>query len=205
MTQTKETVDTLRLHITLSVLDTTKVDKSCIVDGFCNGVSIPLKIAGEEKSAFEQVFNDLVFKYVERNGRDDTIFPKNINLDLIVDDNSGERKYYIGTEIQRGDWDGNESIYMSEEIDLTDDEKAAIELALLKVTNPEEYLRKYTRYQVAQRPEVMNKFGFYADGIMNDGSYRSTWVTEDQKTCMLAYVPNVKNGKSKIQLLKIGQ
>ncbi|MCI1966570.1 MAG: hypothetical protein LKJ17_10640 [Oscillospiraceae bacterium] len=206
MTQTKETVDTLRPEITLSALDTTKVDKSNIIDDFCNSVSIPLKIAGEEKSAFEQVFNDLVFKYVERNGRDDTTNSQSINLDLVVDDNSGKRRYYIGAEIQREDWDGNDPIYVSEKVNLTDKEQAAVELALLKITNPEEYLRKYSRFQIAQLPQIINaKMGFVIDGIRNDDLYASVWLSQDQKTCMLACVERCHNPESKIQLLKIGQ
>lgn len=202
MTQTKETV-TLRPEITLSTLDTIKVDKSNIVDDFCNSVSIPLKIDEAKKSVYEQVFCNLISKYVEQNGRDDTLQNQPINLDLIVDDNSGERKYYIGAliEIQEDD-----SIYESIEIYPIIQEQAAIELALLKVTDPEEYLRKYTRVQVAQLPQIKDKLGFVMDEIDTaQDLYKSAWISPDYKTIAIGCIPNVHKDDSKIQFVKVGQ
>lgn len=203
MTQTKETVNTLRPEITLSALDTTKVDKSNIIDGYCNGVSIPLIPTGAKKSVYEQVFCNLISKYVEQNGRDNTLQNQPINLDLIVDDNSGVRKYYIGAliEIQEDD-----PVYMSEEIFPTIQEKAAVELVLLKVTDPEEYLRKYTRVQVAQLHQIKDKLGFVMDEIDTaQDLYKSAWISPDYKTIAIGCIPNVHKDDSKIQFVKVGQ
>ena len=122
--------------ISFESLDVTNVDKSCIVDGFCNDISIPIK------SIDNRMFCSLVSKYIKQNGRNDAVKNQIGKLDLIVDDNRGERKYYIGAliEIQEDD-----PIYMSIEIHPTIQEQATIELALLKVTNPEQFWLRYSR------------------------------------------------------------
>ena len=149
-----------RSEITLESLDISKVDKSSIgKDDFCDCVRIPLIPAVNEKLAFEQIFCYLVDKCGEKD-----IYPQSINLFLCIDDSGGERQYYISADVQLKDWDGISTEVLMEEIHLTEKEQVAIELALLKITNPEEYLRKYTRVQVAQRPEIANsKMGFVMD------------------------------------------
>ena len=202
MTQTKETVNTLRPEITLNNLDTKQVDKSNIVDGFCNSVSILLIPTGKEKSAFEQIFCSLISKYVEQNGRDDTVQNQSINLDLIVDDSRGERKYYIGAliEIQEDD-----PVYMSEEIFPTIQEQATIELALLKVTNSEQFWLKYSRSRVGNLQEIKNRLGLVMDEIDEHDLYKSVWISPDYKTIAIGCIPNVHKDDSKIQFVKVGQ
>ncbi len=189
-----------RPNITLNILNTGKVDKSNIFeDGFCDNVSIPLIPTEDEKVSFEFTFCYLTDKC---SGQD--VYPQPVNLSLIIDDNSGERQYYLSADIIVEDWNGTTTECCIERINPTIQEQAIIELALLKITNPEQFLLKYTRLQVAQNPKIMNRFGFYNDCIDKNGNYRSTWVTEDKQLCILGYVENVKNENSKVQLLQIG-
>jgi len=198
---------TYRPDITLENLDVSRVDKTKIIDNFCNCVKIPIIITEEECIISEFMFCYLVDRVA--SGFND-VKDQPINLFLIVDDNSGERRYYIGADVQLEDWDGTRTETSIEEIHPVIEEQAAIELALLKITNPEQFLLRYTRCQVAQRPEIMNKYGFFGDCILNDGSYRSEWMREEcignkkQYTYLNVYISNVRNEHSKIQFLPIG-
>lgn len=182
--------------INFESLDVTNVDKSCIVDGFCNNVSISIK------SADNKMFCSLVSKYVKQNGRDDTVENQTDKLDLIVDDSRGERKYYIGAliEIQEDD-----PVYESVEIYPTIQEQATIELVLLKVTNPEQFWLKYSRSRVGNLQGIKNKLGLVIDEIDEHDLYKSTWISPDYKICTLGCIPNAHNKDSKIQLLTFGK
>lgn len=202
MKQTVETVETLRPEIRLNALDTTKVDKANIIDGFCDCVSIPLVAAENEKLLYEFMFGCLMDQYVNSNGKDDTIKNQMINLDLIVDDNSGKRKYYVGSEIQIQD---EEPVYESVEIYPTIEEQATVELALLKITNPEQFLLKYSRCRIANLDEVKDKLGFVMDEIDTaQDLYKSTWISPDYKVIAIGCIPNVHNENSKVQFIKVG-
>lgn len=187
--------------ITFASLDIANADKSCIIGEYCNNMSIPLIPKGNEKLLFEQIYCELVDQVV--NDFND-VYPQPETLFLIVDDNDGERKYYIGADVQLDDWDGVRTEKSIKQIHPTIKEQAVVELALLKITKPEQFLLKYTRFQIAQRPEIVNKFGFYNDCIDNHGSYRSTWVTDDFKSGILCYIENVEDDNSKIQFQLIG-
>ena len=191
-----------RFEIRLANLDTSKVDKSSIgKDGFCDCLSIPLIPEVNEKLAFEQIFCCLVDK-VAHNFED--VYPQPVNLNLVIDDSEGDRQYYIEADVQLKSWDGVSTEVSTEEIHLTEKEQATIELALLKITNPEQFILKYTRCQVAQAITIKNKFGLYYDGINDKGSYRSTWLSEDHKLCIIGYIENIKDKNSKIQFLQVG-
>ena len=179
-------------EIMLDMLDTSKVDKSCIVDGFCNNVSMFIKFADNK------MFFNLVSKYVKQNGRDDTIENQSSQLDLIIDDNSGERKYYIGSLIKIQD---DDSVYESIEIYPTIQEQATIELALLKVTNPEQFWLKYSRSRVGNLQEIKNRLGLVIDEIDEHDLYKSAWISPDYKICTLGCIPNTHDESSKIQIL----
>jgi hypothetical protein len=190
-----------RPEIRLDNLDVSQVDKSCISsDGFCDFVRIPMIASDNEKFSFEFMFCYLVDQVSVGNDVDS----QSENLSLIIDDNLGERQYYMGADVQIDDWDGIRTEILTKKIHPNIQEQATIELALLKITNPEQFLLRYTRMQVAQRPEIMNRFGFYNDCIDSQGSYRSTWITEDHKICVLGYIENVKDENSEVQFLKIG-
>lgn len=196
-----------RPDIVLENLDTSKIDKSKISNGFCDCVMIPMITTKDESLVYEQVFCYLVDK-VASNFNDVENQPH--GLFLVIDDNDVERKYYIGANVQIEDWGGISTEQSIEEIHPVIQEQAIVELALLKATNPEQFLLKYTRYQVAQRPEILNRFGFFGDCILNDGSYRSEWIHEecvDGKkwyTYLNVCVENVKNENSQIQFLPVG-
>ena len=178
--------------ISFESLDVTNVDKSCIVDGFCNDISIPIK------SIDNRMFCSLVSKYVKQNGRNDTIPKQSGKLDLIVDDSRGERKYYIGAliEIQEDD-----PIYESVEINPTTQEQAIIELKLLKVTKPEQFWLRYSRSRIGNLQEIKNRFGLMIDEIDEQDLYKSAWISPDHKICALGCIPNAHDENSKIQML----
>jgi hypothetical protein len=192
-----------RPTFSLANLNVSKVDKSNIEDdGYCDFLRIPLISKADEVLSYQQMFCYLVDKVV--CGFND-VFPQPEDLFLVVDDSDGERQYYIGADVQVKNWDGVNTETSIEKIHPSDDEKAIVELALLKITDPEEYLRRYTRYQIAQLPQIVNaKLGFVIDNIRNDDLYASVWLSQDHKTCVLACVENVHEPNSKIQLLKVG-
>lgn len=194
---------TLRPIIMLDMFDVSKVDKSKIINGFCDCLKIPFIIpqCGDEKFIQEQIFCYLVDQVAD-NFND--VYPQSQGLYLIVDDNEGERKYYIGADVQIENWDGVDVELSVKEISLTIEEEAAVELLFLKVINPEQFILKHTRLQIAQSPEIKNRFRFYNDCIDKQGAYRSTWVTNDFKTGVLGYIENVKDENSKIQFKLIG-
>lgn len=204
MKQTVETVETFRPEITLGDLDVSNVDKACVANDFCDCVSIPM-FPDVRNTAYKETHDYLVNSYVAKDGRDDTT-DQPVSLDLIVDDNSGERKYYIGSEIQREDWDGDEPVYESAEIHPTDEEQAAVELALLKITDTEQFLLKYSRCRVANLDEVKDKLGFVMDEIDKAHDlYKSTWISPDYKVIAIGCIPNVhKQNESKVQFVKVG-
>lgn len=195
--------DMCRPTIMLNMLDVSKVDKSKINNRFYDFLEIPLVTPqrDDEKFIQEQTFCFLADQVAD-NFND--VYPQSQDLYLIVDDNDGERKYYIGADVQIEDWDGVSTEPSIKEISLTVKEEATVELALLKVINPEQFLLKYTRCQLAQRPEIENRFGFYNDCIDKQGTYRSTWISNDCKTGILGNIENVKDENSKIHFQPIG-
>jgi hypothetical protein len=93
---------------------------------------------------------------------------------------------------------------LSKSILLTDVEQARVNLALLKFTNLQEYLRQYTRQQFANMPQIKNRLGFVMDEIDEQKLYKSIWLSPDYKTCVIGSVPQVDKPESKMQLLKVG-
>ncbi|MCH4239844.1 MAG: hypothetical protein LKF71_06220 [Oscillospiraceae bacterium] len=137
MKQTVETEETIICpEITFGNLDISKVDKSSIVNDFCDCLEIPLVPASNETLAYEFMFCHLVDK-IASNFND--ILEQPHNLYLLVDDDDGERKYYIGADIQLEDCGEKSTEVSIEEVSLTDEEQAVVELALLKITNPEQF------------------------------------------------------------------
>lgn len=205
----REDTGCYRPEITLDSLDVTKSNKE-IYDGFCNGLSFPMKTNIPNDMEWQMMFAYLADKAGLSPETDDEGTFTNVQLQLDIDDNSGERKYYIGAFIpDTAAWDYDKDNkceeYVIEEIHPNDKEQAIIELALLKITDPKQFLLKYTRYQIAQLPQIMNaELGFVIDGIRNDDLYASVWLAKDQKTCMLACIQNVHDKPSRVQLLKVG-
>lgn len=194
-------INECRPTIVFENLNLSQIDKSAIAkDGFCDCIKIPMIQAENNSLLYKQTFCYLIDK-VANNFND--IFPQLQKLFLIVDDNDGKRKYYIGADIQLESWDEARIEQSIEKINPTIQEQAAIELVLLKITNPEQFLLKYTRYQVAQRPEIMNRFGLFHDSIDNN-AYYSFWATENYKNGVIAYIPNVQDKNSKIEFQSIG-
>ena len=113
--------------ICLKNLDISTIDKNCIVNDFCDCVSIPLTPQSNEVPAYDQIFDSLVLKYVKQNGRNDVFSIQSKTLNLIVDDNDGERKYYISSMINIQD---DDPVCEQLEIILTDQEMVLIESML---------------------------------------------------------------------------
>ncbi|MCI2190621.1 MAG: hypothetical protein LKK42_00245 [Oscillospiraceae bacterium] len=83
MTQTKETVETLRPTIAFNNLDISNVDKTNIINGFCNCVSIPLVAAGSGTLEHKNMFVNLLDQYVNSNGKNDIIKNQQSRLKLM--------------------------------------------------------------------------------------------------------------------------
>jgi len=197
-----------RPEITLKNLDISKSDKSKIYnDGFCDSLQIPFKIEFQQMESYQQMFCYLVDK-VAKGFNDVALQP--VNLFLMIDDNFDERQYYMGANVQIEEQHETRTETSFQEISLSEDEQAIVDLAVLKISNEKEFLLKYTRYQVGQRPEIVNRFGFFGDCILNDGSYRSTWIHEEdvgekkEYTYLNICIPDVKNQSSKIEILPLG-
>ena len=187
--------------ICLKNLDTSMIDTGCLVEGFCDCISIPMISQQDEAVVYDQIFDALVLKYIKQNGKDDTLPIQSKILNLIVDDNDGERKYYISSMIDIQD---DESVCEQLAISLTIQEEAIVELALLKNTDHEQFVRKYSRCRVSNIDGIKNRLGFVMDEIDEQDLYKSIWISPDYKTIAICCIPNVHDESSKPQLIERG-
>jgi len=206
MEKTKETVETLRPEIALEAMELDKVDNTEFDGDYCLFASIPLKRTSSNAAMYDTAFECFLNQYINENDIEDVVVNQEPNLFLTIDGSDGEQISYLQSFIKIDYWGGKDEVCMTEEIQLSPMEQARVNLSLLKFSNPEEYLRQYTRQQVANLPQITkNKMGFVMDEIDENDLYKSVWLAQGQQMSMLACVEKVHDNSSKIQLLKIGQ
>lgn len=202
MNSIKKAFELGRPEIFLEDFDLDKVVDVDVEGDKCLYIQIPLRRTISNSKKYNLALQYFCNQYVQDNDNDISEYP--ISLNLVVDSTDGKTSYFMNTFIKISYWGGNDEVCLSEQILLTNVEQARVNLILLKFTNPQEYLRQYTRQQFANRPEIKNKLGFVMDEIDEQRLYKSVWVTPDYKICLIGCVPKVDNPDSKIQIIKIG-
>lgn len=192
-----------RPEIVLEELDLKNVNDVEIEGDECLYIQIPLKRTVSNSKKYDYVLKRFCNKYVQDNGNDD-ITEKPTSLNLVIDNSDNDKSYFMNTFIKINYWGGKDKVCMSKQIKPSSIEQARVDLTLLKFTNPQEYLRQYTRQQFANRPEIKNRLGFVMDEIDEQQLYKSVWISPDYKECLIGCVPQVDNSKSKMQMIKVG-
>jgi hypothetical protein len=200
----QQNTNEIRPEITLKIMELNKVEDIEFDEDYCLYAIIPLKRTSDNAAMYDSAFRYFLKQYVNDGHDVEDIIDQEPNLFLIIDDNDGEQVHFLQSFIKINDFGRLTEECLGKEIQLTDIEKARIDFALLKFSNPQEYLRQYTRQQFANRQEIKNRFGFVMDEIDEQRLYKSVWITPDYKICLIGCVPEVDNPKSKMQLLKIG-
>lgn len=196
----KQSMKDERPEITLEAMQLENVNDLELNRDTCSYISIPLKRTFENSIQYDTMLKNFYNKYVIECDEED--IPKlPTKLNFVIDN----LNYYLNTFIKIHTWYGDDEVCMTKRIQLSDVEQARVNLALLKFTDYQEYLRQYTRQQIANLPEIKDGFGFVMDEIDERKLYKSVWITPDYKTCILGCVTMVDNPESKIQIIKMGQ
>ncbi|CAB1251686.1 protein of unknown function [Ruminococcaceae bacterium BL-6] len=193
-----------RPEIMLENLDVSGFTKQDFLDDtfFYDGICIPLvQLSNPE---WKSVWFWMVNKFEMKSGY---IVKENQPVDLCLyiedDPTTEERSYTLSAFLKIDDYGEVITECETEKIIPVKGEIEAINLALLKVSNYEEYFLKYTRYQVAAN-KLISGFGFVMDEIDSSDMYKSIWLSCDQKVCIIGCISNVHNATSKLQVLKVG-
>ena len=197
-------IDKIRPEITLESLDLENAEDVNLEDECCCYIRIPLKCTDINSKKYDYVLKGFLDKYLFDNG-EDNILGISSKLELVINNIEDEPTYFLQSFIKIDNFGEQIEECVSEQIKLTDIEQARVNLALLKFTNPQEYLRQYTRQQFANLPEIKNKLGFVMDEIDEQNLYKSVWITPNYEIGLIGYVLNVDNPKSKIHFKSIGK
>lgn len=196
----KQSMKDERPEITLEAMQLENVNDLELNRDTCSYISIPLKRTFENSIQYDIMLKNFYNKYViECDEEDIPELPTKLNF--VIDD----QNYYLSTFVKIHTWYGDDEVCMTKCIQLSEVEQARANLVFLKFKNPDEYLRQYTRQQIANLPEIKNRFGFVMDEIDEKKLYKSVWITPDYKTCILGCVTMVNNPESKIQIIRMGQ
>ena len=200
----KKSFEMNRPEIVLEELDLENVNDVETEGDECLYIQIPLKRTVSNSKKYDCVLKRFCNKYVQDNGNDD-IAEKPTSLNLVVDNSDNDKSYFINTFIKINYWGGNDEVCMSKQIRPSSIEQARVDLTLLKFTNPQEYIRQYTRQQFANRPEIKNRLGFVIDEIDEQRLYKSVWISSDYNLCLIGCVPEVDNPESQMQIRRYNQ
>lgn len=102
-------LDGFRPEITANVLDLSQPDALPDTDGYCtDGALIPIKRTTDNAYSYDFTFTFFLLKFLKRNGPCDYRInpikvPQNENINLFVDDSSGDRQYVLSALIQLED------------------------------------------------------------------------------------------------------
>lgn len=191
--------------IYLNNLDLSKYRAEDFLNGryFYRGISIPLKFNVSEQKDWKPIWDQFVSNYVMNNGMDDVVPCQPIHFEIYLEDDikTGKRSYTLAVFIQTKFDDEPDCI--TKDIELQPQEKEAINMAFLKLVDPNKYFLQYTRCQVANSNEVAG-LGFVMDEIDDNDMYKSVWLSQDRKTCVIGCIPNVHQSNSKLQILRVG-
>ena len=190
-----------RPEIKFNNLNLSSANQQITDNAFYDSLMIQLVSQDNEVSTYDFMFHFFEDQYVKKNGNDDVDYTQTRSLYLIVDDSEGQRQYYMGSEIQIED---DDSVFEQIEIHPTVQEQATFELAKLKITNPEQFIRKYSRCRVGNLQEIKDKLGFVMDEVDDQDLYKSTWISPDHKVIAIGCIPNVHKDDSKIQFVQAG-
>lgn len=140
MNSIEKTFESGRLEIAFEEFYLDKVVDVELEGGECIYIQIPLKRTVNNKIQYNDILNNFINEYVKSNSQKD-IIENPVVINLVIDGD----KYFLNTFIEINHFGCIDNECLSYQIQISDLEQAQIDIALLKFTNPKEYLIQYNK------------------------------------------------------------